>query len=102
MTTQLYTNARIFTSDTRRWAEALLVQGERILYVGDTDTAERLRPDAERIDLEGRLVVPPGFVDGHAHVVGTGEALGQVSLWGAKSVEEIQQRIRQGQPTAPC
>ncbi|NWL11023.1 amidohydrolase [Paenarthrobacter nitroguajacolicus] len=93
MTTQLYTNARIFTSDTRRWAEALLVQGERILYVGDTDTAERLRPDAERIDLEGRLVVP-GFVDGHAHVVGTGEALGQVSLWGAKSVEEIQQRIR--------
>ena len=92
MSTQLYTNARIFTSDTRRWAEAMLVQGERILYVGDADTAQRLRPDAERIDLEGRLVVP-GFVDGHAHVLGTGEALGQVSLWGAKSVEEIQQRI---------
>lgn len=93
MTTQLYTNARIFTSDTRRWAEAILVQGECILYVGDADTAERLRPDAERVDLEGRLVVP-GFVDGHAHVVGTGEALGQVSLWGAKSVEEIQHRIK--------
>ncbi|GAB13095.1 putative hydrolase [Arthrobacter globiformis NBRC 12137] len=92
MSTQLYTNARIFTSDTRRWAEAMLVQGERILYVGDADTAQRLRPDAERIDLAGRLVVP-GFVDGHAHVLGTGEALGQVSLWGAKSVEEIQQRI---------
>ena len=92
MSTQLYTNARIFTSDTRRWAEAMLVQGERIHYVGDADTAQRLRPDAERIDLEGRLVVP-GFVDGHAHVLGTGEALGQVSLWGAKSVEEIQQRI---------
>ncbi|WP_353712018.1 amidohydrolase family protein [Arthrobacter sp. K5] len=70
----------------------MLVQRERILYVGDADTAQRLRPDAERIDLEGRLVVP-GFVDGHAHVLGTGEALGQVSLWGAKSVEEIQQRI---------
>nr|WP_257613994.1 hypothetical protein [Arthrobacter sp. 31Y] len=55
MRTQLYTNARIFTSDTRRWAEAMLVQGERILYVGDAATAERLRPDAERIDLEGRL-----------------------------------------------
>ncbi|WP_314195209.1 amidohydrolase [uncultured Arthrobacter sp.] len=92
MTTQLYTNARIFTSDTRRWAESMLVQGERILYVGDADTAQRLRPDAERIDLESRLVVP-GFVDGHAHVLGTGEALGQVSLWGATSVEEIQQRI---------
>ncbi|MBT2551329.1 amidohydrolase [Arthrobacter sp. ISL-65] len=93
MTTQLYTNARIFTSDTRRWAQALLVQDERILYVGDAATAERLRPNAEKIDLQGRLVVP-GFVDGHAHVIGTGEALGQVSLWGAKSVEEIQQRIK--------
>ena len=93
MTTQLYTNARIFTSDTRRWAESMIVQGERILYVGDAGTAERLCPDAARIDLESRLVVP-GFVDGHAHVIGTGEALGQVSLWGAKSVAEIQQRIK--------
>lgn len=92
MTTQLYTNARIFTSDTRRWADAMLVQGERILYVGDADTAARLRPQAEVTDLQGRLVLP-GFVDGHAHVIGTGEALGQVSLWGARSVEEIQQRI---------
>lgn len=93
MTTQLYTNARIFTADTRRWAEALVVQDERILYVGDTVTAERLAPGADRIDLEGRLVLP-GFVDGHAHVIGTGEALGQVSLWGAGSVEEIQRRIK--------
>ncbi|MFJ5957718.1 amidohydrolase [Paenarthrobacter sp. NPDC092416] len=94
MTTQLYTNARIFTADTRRWAEALLVEGERILYVGDADTAHRLRPNAEHIDLSGHLVVP-GFVDGHAHVIGTGEALGQVNLWGAGSVQQIQQRIKE-------
>ena len=92
MTTQLYTNARIFTSSTRRWAEAMVVQDERILYVGDSVTAERLATDPERIDLDGRLVVP-GFVDGHAHVISTGEALGQVSLWGAGTVAEIQQRI---------
>ncbi|MEV7663856.1 amidohydrolase [Paenarthrobacter sp. NPDC089316] len=100
MTTQLYINARIFTSDTRRWAEALLVQDERVLYVGDVATAERLSPGAERIDLDGRLVLP-GFVDGHAHVIGTGEALGQVSLWGAKSVEEIQHRIKERHATRP-
>ncbi|MBD7996204.1 amidohydrolase [Arthrobacter sp. Sa2CUA1] len=93
MTTQLYTNARIFTSSTRRWAEAMVVQDERILYVGDSVTAERLAADPERIDLDGRLVLP-GFVDGHAHVIGTGESLAQVSLWGAGSVEEIQQRIK--------
>lgn len=102
MTTRLYTNARIFTSDTRRWAGAMIVQDQRILYVGDPDTAERLAPEAETIDLHNRLVVP-GFVDGHAHVIGTGEALGQVSLWGAGSVEEIQRRIREwdtGHPDA--
>lgn len=100
MTTQLYTNARIFTADTRRWAEAMLVQDERILYVGDTATARRLCPDAETIDLAGRLVVP-GFVDGHAHVIGTGEALGQVDLWGAGSVEQIQQRIKERDTERP-
>jgi predicted amidohydrolase YtcJ len=103
VTVQLYTNARIFTADTRRWAEALLVQGERILYVGDSATADRLSPDAEHIDLGGRLVVP-GFVDGHAHVIGTGEALGQVDLWGAGSVGQIQQRIAAraaGRPDSP-
>ena len=42
MTTRLYTNAPIFTSDTRRWAGAMIVQDQRILYVGDPDTAERL------------------------------------------------------------
>lgn len=92
MRAQLYMNARIFTANTRRWAEAMVVQGERILYVGDTDTAARLCPGAARVDLGGRLVMP-GFVDAHAHVVGTGEALGQVDLWGAGNVGHIQQRI---------
>ena len=100
MTTQLYTNARVFTADTRRWAEAFVVQEERLLYVGDLATAERLSPGAERVDLGGRLVLP-GFVDGHAHVIGTGEALGQVSLWGAKSVQEIQQRIKERDAARP-
>lgn len=92
MSTVLYTNARIFTADTRAWANAMIVEGQRLLYVGDNQSAQRLRPQAEIIDLGGKLVLP-GFVDGHAHVMGTGEALGQVDLWGAGSVEEIQQRI---------
>ncbi|WP_284987916.1 amidohydrolase family protein [Arthrobacter sp. fls2-241-R2A-172] len=61
--------------------------------MGDAFTAQRLRPNAEIIDLENRLVVP-GFVDGHAHVIGTGKALGQVSLGGAGTVDQIQQRVK--------
>lgn len=93
MSTELYLNARIFTADDRRWAEALVVTGGRIAYVGDEPTARRIAgAEAEAIDLGGATVLP-GFVDGHAHVVGTGEAAGQVDLWGAEDLEEIQRRI---------
>ncbi|MFG3041491.1 amidohydrolase [Streptomyces sp. NPDC048330] len=90
---QLYRNARFFTSDRRPWAEALVVVGDRIAYVGDEATAARVAgADALVHDLDGASVLP-GFVDGHAHVVGTGSAAAQVDLWGAGSVEEIQRRI---------
>lgn len=93
MPAHLFRNARIFTADQRPWAEALVVDGERLAYVGDRATAERVAgPDALIHDLGGATVLP-GFVDGHAHVVGTGEAAAQVNLWGAGSVEEIQRRI---------
>ncbi|MFB7999694.1 amidohydrolase [Streptomyces sp. NPDC056002] len=94
MTAHLYRNARIFTSDRRTWAESLVVVGDRLAYVGDEATAIRVAgPDALIHDLDGSTVLP-GFVDGHAHVVGTGEAAARVDLWGANSVEEIQRRIR--------
>ncbi|MDQ4215218.1 amidohydrolase [Microbacterium capsulatum] len=93
MSTDLYRNARIFTADRRPWAEALVVEGDRIAYVGDDATAERVAGSDARIhDLDGATVLP-GFVDGHAHIVGTGEAAEQVDLWGAGSLEEIQRRI---------
>ena len=93
MPRRIYCNARIFTADARRWAEAIVIHGERIAYVGDAATAARIAGGgAETVDLGGATVLP-GFVDGHAHVVGTGEAAQQVDLWGADSVEEIQRRI---------
>lgn len=92
--TDLYVDARIFTADQRRWATAMVVADGRILYVGDEPTARRIAgSDARDIVLGGALVLP-GFVDGHAHVVGTGEAAQQVDLWGADSLDEIQRRIR--------
>ncbi len=94
MPAQVYTNARIFTAAQRRHAEALVVDDGRIAYVGDGPTARRIAgEDATEIDLGGAAVIP-GFVDGHAHVVGTGEVATQVDLWGAGDVAEIQRRIR--------
>ncbi|MEA5455701.1 amidohydrolase [Sinomonas sp. JGH33] len=93
MAPTLYVNARFFTADQPEWAEALVVDADRIVYVGDEATARRIAGGAAiEEDLGGRLVLP-GFVDGHAHIVGTGDAAGQADLWGAHDLDEIQRRI---------
>lgn len=104
MTTTLYANAHVFTADARRWADAIVVRDGRVAYVGDDATARRIAgSDAVETDLGGATVLP-GFVDGHAHIVGTGEAAGQVDLWGADTLDEIQRRIAsyaEAHPEAP-
>ncbi|GAT71871.1 amidohydrolase [Microbacterium sp. HM58-2] len=99
----LYLNGRFFVDATRR-AEALVVTDGRIAYVGEEPTARRIAGDAATItDLEGATVLP-GFTDGHAHIVGTGEAASQVDLWGAADLAEIQGRIAEwvaANPGAP-
>jgi predicted amidohydrolase YtcJ len=72
----------------------MVVAGERFAYVGDLPTARRLAgAGSVEIDLDGALVLP-GFVDGHAHVLQTGEVRAQADLWGATDLAEIQRRIK--------
>lgn len=99
--TTLYRNARIFTATEPAWAEALVVDGERIAFVGDEDSARSAAGGtAEVVDLGGSLVVP-GFVDAHSHLLMLGEALGQVALTDARDVAAIQARLREARDAAP-
>ncbi|CCH79437.1 Amidohydrolase family protein [Nostocoides japonicum T1-X7] len=89
-----YANATVFTAGARPWAQALVVDDDAIAYVGDLETARRVAgPHTDEVDLGGRLVLP-GFVDGHAHVVSTGEVQGYADLTGAPDLAGIQARIR--------
>jgi predicted amidohydrolase YtcJ len=83
-------NGRVVTLDeSRPEAEALAVVGDRILAVGADRLIRRHVGSGTRvIDLEGRLVVP-GFIDGHAHFMGVGEALINLDLTRATSWDEI-------------
>ncbi|MFL1378942.1 MULTISPECIES: amidohydrolase [unclassified Nocardiopsis] len=91
---QLYENAAFFTAAGRPRAEAMVVRDGRIAYVGDRETAGRIAgPGHTAVDLGGGLVLP-GFVDGHAHVLGTGEATRQADLAGAADFPEVARRIR--------
>ena len=74
-------NGRIYTENAQQpWAKAMVVQGERIAYVGDPGTAEwtRLVGTGTPVhDLRQRLVIP-GFIDAHTHpgltaMMGTGD-----------------------------
>jgi predicted amidohydrolase YtcJ len=87
---QLFTGGRVFTAVRGSlWAEAVVVEGAHIAFVGDAADAARFAgADAELIDLDGRVVVP-GFVDAHAHVIGTGEALTKAQLRDAASLDDI-------------
>jgi hypothetical protein len=85
---------RVLTLDPRSSvAEAIAIAGDRILAVGrDTDMLLLARPDARRLDLRGRAVIP-GLIDAHAHLDREGLKRVYPSLAGATSIDDVLQRI---------
>lgn len=58
--------------DSAQYAEAIAVQGGKILFVGGKDGALALQADSTRmVDLKGRTMLP-GFIDAHGHVWNAG------------------------------
>jgi predicted amidohydrolase YtcJ len=88
-------NARVYTLNPRQpWAEAVAVSGDKIIAVGSAhDVAAYRGPNTQKIDAKGRLVLP-GFVDCHIHFMDGSLGLTQVDLNGAKTVAEIQKRVK--------
>jgi predicted amidohydrolase YtcJ len=87
----LFTNGRIFLSEERTMLGSLLVEGERIADIL-TDIPDSL--DAERIELEGKLLIP-GFIDAHTHLFQEGVETTRPDLSGAASREELFDMLRE-------
>jgi predicted amidohydrolase YtcJ len=87
------TGAHIWTGDDEQpWAEAMAIDGERILAVGsDTDIAPYITATTELID--GGALITPGFIDTHVHFLDGGEALESVQLRDVTSREQFRQRF---------
>ena len=83
-------NGRIWTGDqSKPFADAVAVEGNRIVAVGTTaDIVANAPRDTQRIDLRGRLAVP-GFIDDHVHFIDGGFELSRVQLRDAASPQEI-------------
>lgn len=88
-------NGRVWTADSKRpWANAIAIGANKIIAVGTTTAIRRLeRPGTKVIDLAGRFVMP-GINDAHIHFLGGSLAAMQVDLNEAKSLADVQDRLR--------
>ncbi|MCY4673146.1 MAG: amidohydrolase [Bacteroidetes bacterium] len=84
------THGKIVTVDSSLpEAEALAVRGDTIVAVGTAEEiAIYIGSQTRVIDLDGKLAIP-GFIEGHGHFLGVGEAKMILDLTTVKSWEEI-------------
>ncbi|MEM7706735.1 MAG: amidohydrolase family protein [Pseudomonadota bacterium] len=75
-------------------AEAMVIDGERIVFIGDSKTAlQEAESGAERIDLAGKMVLP-GLIDAHLHPIrGSLQTLYACSFPFSATPEQVQQAI---------
>jgi predicted amidohydrolase YtcJ len=94
-------NGRVVTVDeSRPEANALAVRGGRIVAVGSNEEVETyIGPETEVIDLEGRLAMP-GFIEGHGHFMGLGNAKMILDLTKVKDWNEIVTMVGEAAKTA--
>ncbi len=72
---KIYINGKIITVNaSNSVAQAVAVQGGKILEVGSTADISKLKgANTVVVDLGGKTVIP-GFIDGHSHFMGLGRA----------------------------
>ncbi|MFQ5738478.1 MAG: amidohydrolase [Acidobacteriota bacterium] len=87
-------NGKIVTVDSQRpEAQGLAIRGDTIVAVGDNAEIEAYVGSATHaIDLEGKLAIP-GFIEGHGHFMGIGQAKRNLDLTTAGNWEEIVEQV---------
>jgi predicted amidohydrolase YtcJ len=86
----IITNARIITMDPALpFAEAVAIQGNRILHVGTPSDVMALRGPNTRVhDNQGNTVIP-GIIEGHVHLFIGAAELNLLNIHENKTVESI-------------
>jgi predicted amidohydrolase YtcJ len=76
------------------WAEAVAVQGDKIVAVGSVAEIDHYRGTSTKvIDAGGKLVLP-GFTDCHIHFLDGALSLQRIYLDDAPDIAEIQRRVK--------
>ena len=99
----LFYGGPILTQDEENpRAEAVLVRGDRVAFVGSLTGAESsASPAVKRVDLAGRALLP-GFHDAHVHLTQHGLDLSRLNLFETQTLGEalalVEARAREQEP----
>jgi predicted amidohydrolase YtcJ len=94
---------RVWTGDSAApWAGAVAVAGDSIVAVGDSASVATYVGENTRVIDNGRAMVVPGFMDGHAHFSSGGYQLASVDLRGANTPQEFIQQLKAYAATRPA
>ncbi|WP_293306339.1 amidohydrolase [Mycolicibacterium sp.] len=99
----LLTNGPIWTGDPAQpWAQAIVVRGTDLAYVGTRDAADAfVDSGTELIDLRGRMCLP-GFIDAHNHLASMALSKLGVNLSGIVGRDAMLAAIRDWVATQPA
>src|SRR5947199_6701093 len=92
----IFINGNIYTVNEKQpHADAIAVNGDRVVFVGSNADAQKLRGDKTRIiDLAGKTVTP-GFTDSHCHIFGIGEREMTLNLEGTNTLEDFLAKVKE-------
>ncbi len=90
----IITNGKVFTADENQPnAEAIAIQGNRIIFVGSNTDVQAFRgADTRVIDAQGRTVLP-GFIDSHFHLLNGAKELRFAQLQDVRSLEGLKEEL---------
>jgi len=88
-------NGNIITMNSKRLkAQAVAIKNSKFVAVGSNkQILSYVGKNTKKVDLEGKTVVP-GFIDAHVHGASLGRVISQINLRNAKSLKEIQRKVK--------
>ncbi|MEL7371343.1 MAG: amidohydrolase family protein, partial [Myxococcota bacterium] len=85
----------VTVDETKPRAQAIAVDGDRIVAVGtDAEIAAWVGPSTQIIELDGRTAIP-GFIEGHGHFLSLGFSRIQLDLTRVDSWEKIVAMVKE-------
>ena len=91
----VFKNGNVYTAnDKAPQAQAIAVKGDRIVFAGTNEAAQKyVGANTRVIDLHGNTVLP-GFTDSHQHLSGVGQREMTLNLEGTTSLEDLLAKVK--------